>query len=100
MRLIVNGVALDLAAEEFPPEGLLLLDLAEQGRIDLESSCRSASCGTCLVRVCDGAEHLSGPTAAERELLPLVASAEDHRLGCQARLLPSGPGRCVLATPD
>jgi ferredoxin len=100
VQLVVNGVCLDLAPDAFPPEGLRLLDLAEQGRVEIESSCRSASCGTCLVQVREGAAHLSPAGASERDLLSVLADTEDHRLGCQARLLPSGPGRCVLVTAD
>jgi len=100
VRLLVDDVCLELRPEAFPAGGLALLDLAEQGKVAIESSCRSASCGTCLVRVREGAEHLTPPGVAERDLLSLLADTDDHRLGCQARLLHSGPGRCVLLTAD
>lgn len=65
-----------------------------------ESSCRSASCGTCLVQVREGAEHLSPAGARELDFLSVLDDASDQRLACQARLLASGPGRCVLHTTD
>lgn len=98
MLLVVDRTSLELAPEDFPAGGLPLLDLAEEGRVDIESSCRSASCATCLVLVREGAEHLSPPDAREKDLLSVLDDGGDQRLGCQARLLASGPGRCVLVT--
>ena len=98
MLLVVDGASLELAPEDFPAGGLPLLDLAEEGRVGIESSCRSASCGTCLVQVREGAEHLSPAGARELDFLSVLDDAVDQRLACQARLLASGPGRCVLHT--
>jgi ferredoxin len=96
VRLTVDDVRLELSPEDFPADGLRLLDLAERGLIGVESSCRSASCGTCLVRVIEGAQHLSPLRPRERDLLEALADAATHRLGCQARLLYDGPGHCEL----
>lgn len=99
LRLVVDRTELELDERALPPEGVLLLDLAEQGHVAIESSCRAASCGACMVRVLDGAEHFEALTEPERDLLHVLADPATHRLACQARLRRAGPGRCVLATP-
>lgn len=53
-----------------------LLDLAEATGVDLASSCRSGSCGTCTVRLRSGAvAHLRPPTAPldEHQCLACIA---------------------------
>lgn len=100
LRLQVDGDALELPDEAIPAEGLPLLSLAEQGLISIESSCRAASCGTCLIEVLEGAEHLSAVGRAERNLLEVLVprGGPEARLACQARVRARGPGRCVLRT--
>lgn len=100
LRLRVDDTALELPDEALPAEGLPLLSLAEQGLLPIESSCRAASCGTCLVEVLEGAEHLSPVERLERNLLEVLVPRDGPlaRLACQARLLARGPGRCVLRT--
>ena len=48
-----------------------------------------AECGTCRVQVLGGAEHLTPPTAEERELVHAFPEAfrADERLACQCRPL-------------
>lgn len=43
-----------------------------------------ARCGTCVVTVVEGAEHLSEMGAAEMRVLLALKAAPDQRLGCQA----------------
>lgn len=53
---------------------------------DVPFSCRSATCGTCRVRVVEGAEALAAPDEAEREVLALFGDPPDVRLCCQLEL--------------
>lgn len=98
VQLVVEGVALELDA--LGRDGVALAELAVDGRVDIETSCRSAACGTCMVRVVEGGELLSPIGPDERDLLELLADTEEHRLGCQARILPTARGRCVLRHAD
>lgn len=46
--------------------------------------CRTGICGTCVVRVVEGAEALPPPDEDEREILELFADGDEHaRLACQ-----------------
>jgi ferredoxin len=61
-------------------------------------SCRSATCGTCLVVVLEGGDLLYPPERDETEILNLFAEPSSlfpQRLACQAKMRP-GPGRLVL----
>lgn len=68
-----------------------LLDACDEARAPLAFSCRSASCGTCLVAVLAGAELLEPPRPDEREVLALADAHPGQRLACQA-VVRSGPG--------
>ena len=58
---------------------------------DVPYSCRAASCGTCRVRVVEGAEALAIAELEEIEVLDIFGdSPEEVRLCCQAKLI-AGP---------
>jgi len=76
------GIARDKLAEA--PEGGALVDICDQILAPIPFSCRSASCGTCHIRVLEGAELLEPPGEAEAELLDLLDGPPDSRLACQA----------------
>lgn len=78
--------------------GRSLLDVCHEHDLPVEFSCRGGACGTCLVRVLDGADNLSPHTPNEEVLLPeLAARGGPHRLACQAIVL--GPVH-LLWLPD
>lgn len=65
--------------------GCNLLDVCHEHDLPIEFSCRGGSCGTCLVRVLEGAENLSPHTDPESVLLPdLVEDPSEYRLACQS----------------
>lgn len=46
--------------------------------------CRTGLCGTCVVEVVEGAQHLAPPNEEEREILDIYAEGRPHaRLACQ-----------------
>ena len=62
-----------------------LLAAALQAPVPLTHRCGGhARCGTCLVTVETGAEHLSPPGTAEARVLQVLNAAPDQRLACQA----------------
>ncbi len=84
------------------PEGGSLGDLCDETAAPIPFSCRSASCGTCRVRVLRGAELLLPPEDDERELLAIFgvsssSAAPVQRLACQVRMR-KGPG-CIIIRP-
>jgi ferredoxin len=75
------------------PEGGRLLDLCDERRAPVPFSCRSARCGTCRLRVLEGAEILEPPAELEADLLRLMGDdPARHRLACQA-FVRRGTGR-------
>lgn len=53
----------------------------------LEFDCREADCGICIMRVLEGAEHLTPPTHQEKDFLKAMHADPDERLACQARIM-------------
>lgn len=78
------------------PEGGRLLDACDETRAPVSFSCRSATCGTCLVRVEVGGELLEPPGREETELLGALSLARTHRLACKA-VARAEPGTLILA---
>ena len=49
--------------------------------------CRTGICGTCLIKVIDGAKNLDPPDEDEMEVLELLAPEEKNvRLACQLKI--------------
>jgi len=69
----------------------LLSQLLDAG-CEIEYLCMAGSCGTCRVRVLDGAQHLGPRTASEDVRLP---DDPQLRLSCQAVVLGSGDVRVM-----
>jgi ferredoxin len=74
-----------ISVEGAPGERVLDL-LDEEGSLFSKFSCRSASCGVCLVRVKTGALGLRPASADERETLETLEADPDQRLLCQVVL--------------
>ena len=61
-----------------------LLAAAAKAAVPLPHRCGGhARCGTCLVTVVEGAEHLSEMGAAETRVLRALRANPDQRLACQ-----------------
>ena len=77
-------------------KGLNLQALTEQTDW-LEFDCRKADCGICILKVRDGADFLSPPTAAEAYFLRAMRADSDERLACQCRVF--GPVSLEIEDP-
>ena len=77
------------------PEGGELVDLADDHRLPIGFSCRSASCGACHCEVKEGAELLGPIEEDEQDLLDVLGGPDGARLACQA-VVKAGDGRLVL----
>ncbi|WP_243314966.1 2Fe-2S iron-sulfur cluster-binding protein [Geothrix paludis] len=62
-----------------------LLAASTRAGVPLNHRCGGhARCGTCLVTVVEGAEHLSEKGTAETRVLEVLKAGPDQRLACQA----------------
>jgi ferredoxin len=62
-----------------------ILAAAAKGEVALNHRCGGhARCGTCLVTVEAGGEHLTPMGAAETRILKILKAKPGQRLGCQA----------------
>ncbi|MGY4427941.1 adenylate cyclase [Bradyrhizobium sp. F1.13.1] len=76
------------------PLGPTLLEISRANGIAHASACGGrARCGTCRVRIEDGAASLAAPALAERLTLARVNAPEQARLACQIR--PTAPLRVL-----
>lgn len=67
--------------------GLTLLEAGEKAGIDLEAGCMSCTCGTCVVEVLSGMDHLEAPAAEELDVLDQWNKDPDRfRLACCTRV--------------
>jgi adenylate cyclase len=61
-----------------------LLAASAKANVPLNHRCGGhARCGTCLVTIVDGAEHLSEMGGAETRVLQALKATADQRLACQ-----------------
>jgi 2Fe-2S ferredoxin len=75
--------------------GAALVDTCdEHPESEVPFSCRSASCGTCRVRVKEGADLLSKPQDDELDVLSVFGDGKDVRLACQVQI--KGEGKITL----
>lgn len=64
--------------------GRPLMEICDEFNTPVLMGCRSASCGTCLVRITAGADHLSPITESEAILIDVLADGDPQaRLACQ-----------------
>jgi ferredoxin len=64
--------------------GRRFLDICDEFNTPILFGCRAASCGTCLIEVTAGADHLSPVTEEEKILLEVLAEGNlQARLACQ-----------------
>lgn len=85
-----------MATVRFEPSGHEVQDVSTGTRIvdvtdqhpdaEVPYSCRSASCGTCRVRVKEGAEGLSEADDDELDVLDIFGNEDSVRLCCQIQL--------------
>lgn len=66
------------------PDGSLLVEL--DGKCSILFACRVGSCGSCKVKVLEGAENLEPPNDAEQAGLSIFATDPAERLLCVCRM--------------
>ena len=81
MPVKVHFLLEDLLVEA--PPGTPLQRIADAAGADITFGCRTGSCGTCRVRIAEGADRCNAPGPEEREFLAGLGAPPDQRLACQ-----------------
>jgi len=68
------------------PDNYALIDMCEDHDTSILFGCRDGACGACMVRVVEGANHLSPMQENEKDFLETMAAQPDERLACQCRV--------------
>lgn len=66
------------------PDGAQLECL--DGKSSVLFACKSATCGSCMVKVLEGAENLEQPNEVEESGLQAFSSDSKQRLMCQCKI--------------
>ena len=81
VTLFPGDVVADISEYDDLREGL-----RKQG-LKLRSSCGGyASCGECMIRILEGADHINSPSFEEKRLLGNVFHITKERLACQTKV--------------
>lgn len=96
IRVTFDASELGPATAAEARRGDRLMDLCDEADAPVPFSCRSATCGTCLVRVTQGGELLDPIGPDERSVLEALDAPSDARLACRARVIGSR-GSIVVA---
>ena len=67
-------------------EGYQLIDMCEDHDTSILFGCRDGACGACMVKVLEGAEHISPVESDEKDFLETMAAEENERLACQCKV--------------
>ncbi len=77
----------DIGVTVTVPAGSRVIEISEKVNSGIVYGCREGDCGTCLMKVVQGMEHLTEPSALESRLLKEHFAGADFRLACQAQVL-------------
>ena len=63
--------------------GTRFLDFCEEHPGLHEFGCQAGSCGTCVLTIKAGADHVNPPSRDEKDTLEMCTEVQGARLGCQ-----------------
>jgi 2Fe-2S ferredoxin len=69
------------------PVGSSFLDVVEASGADVTFGCRNGTCGTCRLRIEEGAANVAPMNREERDFLGSLEAGPCERLGCQLTIL-------------
>ncbi len=74
-----------------------VVDACDAAQAPVPFSCRGTSCGTCCMKVHEGADLFDDPGDEELDLLEALGHGPStHRLACTAKIGPRAEGRIVV----
>lgn len=80
VTFVSDDVTLDVA------DNASLQDVAQDNNLSVPFGCTNGICGTCLITVKEGAEHISPQTDQEKETLGTLMAQPNQRLACQCKV--------------
>ena len=89
-KVCITFVEEDLAVNA--KSGTKLMAIVKASGADVTFGCKAGTCGTCRVRVVQGASQLLPMKSEEQEFLAAMDAQADERLACQVTVL----GDCAL----
>jgi len=69
------------------PSGTRLIEVSEKVGAGITYGCREGECGTCMMRIVAGHEHLASPSVLEDKVLKENMAGRHNRLACQCQVL-------------
>lgn len=72
------------------PAGTRVIEISEKVGAGIIYGCREGDCGSCLMKVDEGMEFVSEPSALEDKVLKENLAGRGMRLACQAQILGEG----------
>jgi ferredoxin len=69
------------------PAGTRLIEISEKVGASITYGCREGECGTCMMKIVSGMEHMSERSVLEDQVLTENMAGRNHRLACQAQVL-------------
>ena len=69
------------------PAGTRLIEISEKVGAGISYGCREGECGTCMMRIVSGMEHMSQRSVLEDTVLQENMAGRNNRLACQAQVL-------------
>ena len=69
------------------PAGTRLIEISEQVGASITYGCREGECGTCIMKIVSGMEHMSPRSMLEDKVLQENMASSHERLACQAQVL-------------
>lgn len=69
------------------PAGTRLIEVSEKVGAGITYGCREGECGTCMMKIVSGAEHLAQPSVLEDKVLKENMASRHNRLACQCQVL-------------
>ncbi len=77
----------DIGVTVTVPAGTRLIEVSEKVGAGINYGCREGECGTCMMKITAGMEHLSVPSVLEDQVLKENYAGSANRLACQAQVL-------------
>ena len=82
---------------EFENEDAALLEILEKKGLPLPHGCRSGNCGSCVIKVLEGADKLSDISYLENDTLDRFDDKTSLRLSCRAQCTSSDKETKIVA---
>lgn len=77
----------DIGVTVTVPAGTRLIEVSEKIGAGLTYGCREGECGTCMMKIVSGGDHLAVPSVLEDKVLKENYAGVNNRLACQAQVL-------------